>query len=416
MVVVLAFALTLLVAVLISARAKVTAISIPVLFVLTGFAIGPGMMNFIDLEPETPGIILFVELALFSVLLVDGLHIGLDKVKEVWQLPSRVLIIGLPLTIGVTAVLGHFILNLSWVQALLIAAILSPTDPVFASAIVNRQEVPASLRRLLNLESGLNDGLALPIVLTLLAVVGVEAFQLPHWLLEVGWGVGLGVLLPWVILRLEGSRIFKSSHIYTPILLITIGLLLYSIGRMSNANLFLAAFAAGITIATLNDQLRQAFKPLGEVVAELLKLAALLVFGALLSVHFLEDLTWLEVIFAFSVLLLARPLAVILALRGTRFRTSEYLAAAWFGPRGFASVVYGLYLFTSGVPDAGVLFHIISTVIIISIVAHSSTDVLIVQWFSRQNKQSEREEKVPQEKRPKSEKTQTPGEKEHKPA
>jgi len=389
MVVLLAFALTLLLAVLISARAERTALSIPVLFVLAGIAIGPGLMNFIDLEPETPGIILFVELALFAVLLVDGMHIGLPKLQEVWRLPGRVLLIGLPLTLGLTAVLAHTALSITWSQALLVAAILSPTDPVFASAIVNRKEVPASLRRLLNVESGLNDGLALPLVLTLLAIVGVEAFALPAWILEVVWGVVLGVALPWVIFRLEGSRIFETSHIYTPILLITLGLLLFALARMLHANLFLAAFSAGITTATLNHKLQEAFRPLGEVVAELLKLAALLVFGALLSVHFLEDLTWLEVVFAFSVLLVARPLAVFLALRGSHLGMQESVAAAWFGPRGFASVVYGLYLFTSGVPQAGMLFHAISTVIIISIVAHSSTDVIVARWVTQEKEEGQ---------------------------
>lgn len=396
MTVLLAFSLTLLVAILISERASQSSLSIPVLFVLAGFAIGPGVMDFIQLEPDNEGVILFVELALFAVLLVDGMHLGLPELESIWQLPGRVLLIGLPLTLALTAVVAHFVLNVNWLHALLIAAILSPTDPIFASALVTRKDVPELLQRLLNVESGVNDGLALPIVLTILAMIGVEKFQLPVWLLEVVWGVILGVVVPWVIFRLEGSRIFSAVHIYTSLLVITIGMLLFALARLFQANIFLTAFTAGISIATLNPDLRDVFKPLGEVVAEMLKLGALLILGALLSVRFLEALSWRDVVFALSVLLLARPFSVFLALRNSRMSMQARLAAAWFGPRGFASVVYGLMLFTSGVSEAAALFRIVSTVIIISILAHSTTDVLVARWIRVEEEEGNVEEPEPE--------------------
>lgn len=110
-----------------------------------------------------------------SVLFTDGMRAGIRDITAAWRLPGRALLVGLPLTLLITALLGHALAALPWLIALLVGAILCPTDPVFAAAIVGREEVPARLRFLLNVESGINDGLALPIVLGLLGVVGHES-------------------------------------------------------------------------------------------------------------------------------------------------------------------------------------------------------------------------------------------------
>lgn len=112
------------------------------------------------------------ELALFSVLFTDGMRVGWRDLRSAWREPGRALLLGLPLTVLVTAVLAHVVAGLPWLHAFLVGAVLAPTDPVFAAAIVGREEVPRRLRHLLNVESGVNDGLVLPVVLVLLAAAG----------------------------------------------------------------------------------------------------------------------------------------------------------------------------------------------------------------------------------------------------
>ena len=202
-------------------------------------------------------------------------------------------------------------MGLPWAESFLLGAVLSPTDPVFAAAIVGREEVPARLRQLLNVESGLNDGLALPIVVAMLAVVGSERFSLAGVLTEVTVGVTIGILVPWVAIRLERSRFFSAHATYRPLNAFAIGLLVLTMSSMAHANEFLAAFAAGITVATVGPEVREAFHRFGELVAELLKLAALLVFGALISPRFLGEIPASGYLFALLVLVAVRPLRAV---------------------------------------------------------------------------------------------------------
>lgn len=188
---------------------------------------------------------------------------------------------GLPITLLLTALLARFVAGLPWTEALLLGAVLSPTDPVFAAAIVGRHEVPDRLRHLLNVESGLNDGLALPVVVVLLAVVAAGPVHGGRLAAELAGGVGLGIAIPWAAIRLERLPRLGAASLYEPLTAFAVGLLVLSAASLTNANEFLAAFAGGVTVATLSPGMRDAFHQFGELIAELLKLAALLRFGAL---------------------------------------------------------------------------------------------------------------------------------------
>ena len=328
-------------------------------------------------------------MALFSVLFTDGMRVGLKDLASAWRLPGRALLLGLPLTLVGTALLARWIVGLPWAESFLLGAVLSPTDPVFAAAIVGREEVPARLRQLLNVESGLNDGLALPIVVAMLAVIGPEHFSLAEVLTEVALGVGIGILVPWSAIRLEQGRFFSAHATYRPLNAFAIGLLVLTISSMAHANEFLAAFAAGITVATVGPEVREAFHRFGELVAELLKLAALLVFGSLISPQFLGEIPASGYLFALLVLVAVRPLALSLSLLRSPLGWRERAAAAWFGPKGFASVVFGLLILKEAEAAkldwarADQLFHLVALCIAGSIVAHSSTDVLVARWLGR---------------------------------
>lgn len=379
----LAFAVVLFAGVLLSGLANRTVLSTAVLFLLAGLVLGQGATGVLDLQPDDEVVVGFAELALFSVLFTDGMRVGLRDLRSAWRLPGRALILGMPLTFGVTAVLAHWAAGLPWTESLLVGAVLAPTDPVFASAIVGREEVPARLRSLLNVESGLNDGLALPVVLVLLAVLsgdGVSGWALAG---ELGLGVLLGAGVPAVAAVLLRSRFTSSTPLYASLGGLSIGLMVLGLAQLTHANLFLAAFTAGVTVATVAPKVERSFADFGELVTELLKLAAILVFGALISPGFLADIPVSGYLFAVLALLLARPAAIALALLGSRLPAAERAVAAWFGPKGFASVVYGLIVLEAGLPRSDQLFHLIALVIFASILAHSSTDVPIARAFAR---------------------------------
>jgi NhaP-type Na+/H+ or K+/H+ antiporter len=384
---VLIFAAALLAAVLLSGLAERTIISAAVLFLVVGFAVSTA--GLVELEPGDPRVVHLAELALFSVLFTDGMRVGVQDLVSAWRLPGRALILGLPLTLGITAVIAHYVAGLPWMESLLVGAVLSPTDPVFASAIVGREEVPGRLRHLLNVESGLNDGLALPIVVVLLAVAGGRDAHFVTLLEEIAFGIALGVLIPWGALlleRIERPRFFSLSEDYEPLYALAIGLLVLALAYVTHANLFLAAFAAGITTVTVSPRFRDAFHRFGELLTELLKLAAILVFGILVSLSFLAEIEVGGYVFALLVIFAVRPIALGLSLVGSRLGGRETAAAAWFGPKGFASVVYGILVLESGIAQADEMFHLIAVVIAVSIVLHSSTDVLVARWLKSEDR------------------------------
>jgi sodium/hydrogen antiporter len=383
MTVVLAFAIALLLAVLLSELARRSLLSIAVLFLVSGFLIGDGVLGIVSLGPENPAIGMLTELALFSVLFTDGMRVGVRELASAWRLPGRALLLGLPLTLAGTALLARLVAGLPWAEALLLGAALSPTDPVFAAAIVGREEVPQRLRHLLNVESGVNDGLALPVVLVMLAVVNAQAVEVGTMLGELALGVVLGVVVPWAAIRLERSRLFAASPLYEPLNAFAIGLLVLALASLTHANEFLAAFSAGVMVATLSPEVRDAFHAFGEILTELLKLAALLVFGVLMAPSFLAEIPTSGYVFAFLALLVVRPIALGIALLGSGLDGREQVAAAWFGPKGFASVVYGILILKADIAQGDELFHLLAIVIAGSIIAHSSTDVMVARWFQQ---------------------------------
>jgi sodium/hydrogen antiporter len=374
----LVYAVTLVVAVLISDRAHRTVLSTAVLFLVAGAAMGLA-----GGAASNRIIHSLADLALVAVLFTDGLRIPLRDLRAAWHLPGRALLLGFPLTLAGTALAARFLVGVSWPAALLLGAALAPTDPVFASAIIGREEVPGRLRHLLNVESGLNDGLALPFVVAFIAWTREREIDAGSIAWQLALGVALGIAVPWLAVRLERSRFFAASEQYRPIGVFSVGLLVYALALGTHANEFLASFAAGIVLATVAPRAHEVFGAIGESATELLKLAALLVFGSLLSPSFLAELPLGGWVFAVVALFAVRPLAIAIALMGADLSGREKIVAAWFGPKGFASVVYGLLVSSTRLPHGDLVFHLIAITTALSILLHSSTDVPVAKWFER---------------------------------
>lgn len=215
MVLVAVFGAALLIAVLLSGLAARTVLSTSLLFLVGGALVSDGFLGLIHITPDSEIVSVTADLALFAVLFTDGMHVSFAKLRANWRNPARALGLGMPLACVGMALITHYLVGLDWTTSFLIGAVLAPTDPVFASAIVGRKEVPARLRELLNVESGINDGLALPVVLILIAAAGPTS---PHAAasfgkigLELGLGLVFGVLMPLIVNGLVRFRLLGPS-------------------------------------------------------------------------------------------------------------------------------------------------------------------------------------------------------------
>ncbi len=379
---ILTFSLTLIVAVYISTYAQRSILSTAVLFLLVGVGAGSWPIKGMGVTAATSIEMVKVvsEITLFAVLFTDGMQVSPQQLARCWRLPGRALLLGMPLTFAGTTAAVHWIVGEPWLPSMLVGAILSPTDPVLVEAIVGHEGVPRQLRMLLNIESGLNDGLALPAVIILLALLSGSHQGLLQVLLQVGLGIVVGVVIPLVVVKIE-LHLFPAVPLYKRLLPFAIGLLLYSVSSVLQVNEFLAAFTGGITVVTINPELQTSFNEFGEYITELLKLAAIMLFGSLISVHYILSTDGSTYIFIFLALFVVRPVTLSVSLLGSDLPWDLRWVAGWFGPKGFASVVYSLLLIHSNVPNKEKLYHLTALVVIGSIFLHSSSDVPINRWL-----------------------------------
>ncbi|HEX5439118.1 MAG TPA: cation:proton antiporter [Gemmatimonadaceae bacterium] len=374
------FAVTYAVALLLSGYANRTPLSLAVLFLVVGFVSEPGVLGLLSVRPSDAIVSSFALVALLSVLVSDGLKLSARTLTRWWRLPTRALVLGIPLTIGVIGVFAHFVAQVPWLQGLLLGAVLSPTDPVFASAIVALRAIPERVRSMLNIESGMNDGLALPAVLLFLALSKGEPVVVPRLVGEPILGTAIGVIVPLVLIRIGRFRFVTIAAEYHPREAFGFGLLAVVLAAVAHGNVFLAAFAAGVTMATIAPEIGRMFETIGSTISDLLKLATLLLFGAFISPNFLREVGVDGYVFALVTILFARPIAFALAMLGSQLTRREWLTAAWFGPRGFASAVYAIMLVSEAAPHSDRLFHLTAIVVVGSIIKNTSTEV----WAARQ--------------------------------
>lgn len=314
MILVLAFGVVLMTTVALSGLAARSVLSTALVFLVAGALVGPGLLGLIEVSPHGPVVGTLADLALFTVLFVDGGRLSVHRLRNGWRLSGRALGLGMPLTLVLVAVAAHFLVGLDWTTALLVGAILAPTDPVFASAIVSRSEVPARLRTLLGIESGVNDGLALPFVLVLIALATGTDAGLGTIALELVLGVTFGVALPLLVTALLRLPLLGSEPTLQPLGPLAVAITLYGLCSLTHANAYLAAFGAGITLATVAPKPVEAFAEFGELLSELTKFAAVLVFGALLTPAFFGGLGLGEWVVAVLSLVLIRPASMLVSL------------------------------------------------------------------------------------------------------
>jgi len=363
-----------------------TVLSISVLAVAAGVILAEA--DAIHVEADDTAVVHLFLLALVVTLLSDGLFVERELLVMHWGPVVRALAIAMPLTLVLLALAAKLLFSeLSWAEAFLLGSVLSATDPVVTSAVVTSQRVPAAVRHALNLESGLNDGLALPFVLffIILATPGGDAGSEAAKLVgEAAFGGLIGVVLGQASGRLThhlpgGGIVRRYEGIYA----LGVGLLAYGIADVTFGNGLIAAFVCGISLGMAEHDIADDFVVFSENVSSILQALTFFAFGALIvSTGYHGSVPLLIAFIAFA-LLIARPLAIALSFLRVALPSPHRAFIGWFGPKGVAGMLFAVLVLNSDVGEGSRIFETAAFVVLVSILVHGLTDTLGPTWIER---------------------------------
>lgn len=331
-------------------------------FVGVGFFLGDAGLGWVHLDIDGEGMHVLAELTLVVVLFTDAARIDLACLRREGSLPARLLGIGMPLTIAAGAAAAMAVLpGIGWAEALLLAAILTPTDAALGQAVVTNPFVPLRIRQSLNVESGLNDGIALPIVLVFASLasghdVGVDAgYWLRFAVLAVTLGPLVGAAIGFVGGRVValGTQAGWINPAFQRIAGLALALLAFGAAEVVGGNGFIAAFVAGLTLGNTARGVCECLYEFGEAEGQLLTLVVFLAFGAAMLPDALHHATGGAILYALLSLTIVRMAPVALSLLGTGLRPASIAFLAWFGPRGLASILFALLVVEEGSLEFG---------------------------------------------------------------
>ena len=364
----------------VSALAVRSWISGAMAFVAVGMLIGPEALDLIGLELDQAVLEVLAEITLAVVLFTDATRIDLGVVRTDGKIPGRMLAIGMPLTIGAGALVGALLLtDLTFVEAALLAAILAPTDAALGQAVVSDHAIPQRVRQAINIESGLNDGIAAPVVTVLLALAAAEIASggASDWVRfaaeQIGFGVAIGVATGVIgsALLLASTRRGWITGAFRQLTTLALALAAFGFSGAAGGNGFIAAFTAGVAFGALTRDECPEVEDFAEDEGELLALLTFLFFGATLVGPALGDITWRIVLYAVLSLTVVRAVPVAISLVGARLRAETVGLLAWFGPRGLASIAFVLMVLgEADLPGGETIRLTVTCTVLMSVVAH----------------------------------------------
>jgi NhaP-type Na+/H+ or K+/H+ antiporter len=382
----------LIVGALVSGIARRSLLSLAALFVLIGFVLGQGGLDVLRFHARSPFVGGLATLSLVVILFRDGLEVDAEMLQTHWRVPFRNLALAMPVTAVLIAAGARLLTDLSWTEALLLGALLSPTDPVLSSGVINNPRVPNVIRHSLNLESGLNDGLALPAVLAFSAALAAGESHFVWWkfVLEdisvgLATGVAIGLAASYVLPREDNREHGIPAH-QKALYALGVAFLTYGATVLPpKGNGLIAVYVGAIVLGIRRPDIRECFEDQAEVLVEIAKIGIFVVFGALLTLHGLFSDGWAAVGMVVVALLVARPVAVMLALIGTDTDIASRGFMAWFGPRGVGTIAFALLVLSKQITAGEEIFNLAALVVVCSVLAHGLTDTPGADWIARRS-------------------------------
>jgi NhaP-type Na+/H+ or K+/H+ antiporter len=365
---------------LVAGRLERAAASGPIVFVAAGFLMGPLGLGWFDGSMSRNELRMLADLTLALILFIDAANADLAVLKRQFRIPSRMLLFGLPGVIFLGTLTAALLFdNLSLFEAAILGTMLAATDAALGKAVVTNKAVPTQVREGLNIESGLNDGLCVPILFVFIALAigsGNEdgstmlALQLVAEELGIGLAVGLG-------LTAVGTWAFRWCHdkgwvtdIWKQVTVVALAIACFSVAQSLHGSGYIAAFTGGLLFGFRAKDATHRLVLAAEGTGETLALLTWLVFGAIVIGQSIEYFTWEMLVYALLSLTLIRILPVYLSLSGTGESTASKLFLGWFGPRGLASIVFAIIVINAGVPEARFIAMVVVLTVFFSLVAH----------------------------------------------
>jgi sodium/hydrogen antiporter len=385
-------ALLILVYGVFSQLAEKSVVTAPMFFVTVGILVGFMPHEFVQQGTRAPYVKILTELTLLLVLFLDASTIDLGKLKEHRHLPVRLLLIGLPLTMVLGALLAvPLFRDIPIIQLVLMALILSPTDAALGVAVVTSAIVPERIRQTINVESGLNDGIALPPILICLSVISgmsEEESSTSFWLMFVLkqflFGPAVGAFVGWAGGRLVEIAAVRGWMNYTfqRLTSVSLAVIAYSSAEMVHGNGFIAAFFSGLFLGMRSKEIRDRIHEFGESESQAMVLFVFLLFGMIIVPIAFPYWDWRALVYGMLSLTVIRMFPVAFSLRKTTLSLKEIWFVGWFGPRGIASVLY-LLMVTLEVGIAGYerMLSVIALTVLLSIYLHGLTAVPLSKSF-----------------------------------
>lgn len=366
---------------LIAGRFESRLINGPLLFLLMGWLLGPGGIELLSLSIDSDGIKLLAELTLVIVLFSDAANTNWQVLLANRSLPIRLLLIGLPLTLLAGTLFGRWIYpDLPLLELAILSTILAPTDAALGKAVVSNPAVPAPIREGLNQESGLNDGICVPVLLLLLALIAPTEQHSGTGLLAITLlleEIGIGLLVAWGLTTFTQTSYLNGWQLplWRQLTMPGLALLCFALAQTLGGSGFIAAFVGGLLMGRKLGEHKHAYLDSCEGYGDLLSVVIWMVFGATLMPMLAELLHWQYWLYAAASLTLLRMLPVWLSLLGTGLKLELKLFIGWFGPRGLASIVFAVMVLQNEPALLGQR-PIIATVlctIILSVILHGLT-------------------------------------------
>jgi sodium/hydrogen antiporter len=358
-------------------------VSGPIVFTAVGFLLGPDGLGVLRINISGEGLRLLAELTLAMVLFTDAANADFGIVRRNLGLPERLLLVGLPLTI----VLGFLVAVIVFpsrepLEMALLAAMLAPTDAALGKPVVANRTVPTVMREALNLESGLNDGICVPIVVLLLGLaVGtqVEGGTIAHVARVVVEAIGIGMIvglaLTWLailMLQFAERQGWIGEH-WVEIPIVALAAACFAAAQAAGGSGFIACFAGGLLLSALGARHKRELLRGAEHMGEALALLTWVVFGGIVVARIIDRVTWQALLYAVLSLTVIRMLPVFLCLIGTRTSTAEKLIVGWFGPRGLATIVFAVLVFDEKLPGNDTIILAAVWTVLLSVIAHGVT-------------------------------------------
>ena len=364
-------------------RLERTLISGAIIFIVFGLFFGPFGLGILNFNVTSENLKLIVELSLALILFTDAANADLAVLKSSIRLPCRLLLVGLPLTILLGFGVGRLLFpDFSLVEAAILATMLAPTDAALGKAVVTNPHVPAKIREDLNVESGLNDGICVPILFALLAIAtnqntegSTTQLVLGLFAEEIGIGVLVGASFAFIAVQLGRFCLERNwiSPTWKDVSVVTLAIACFATAQSLGGSGFIASFVGGLvfggTTRTEKEELLQGSEATGDTVS----LITWVVFGSAVVSLAIGQITWSILLYAILSLTVIRILPVLFSLTGVSLDLESKLFVGWFGPRGLASIVFAVIVLDANLPNSEMLAITASCTVVLSVLAHGLT-------------------------------------------